>query len=367
MNGPHHRPSKSLPTRRTVLRVGVAGSLGLTLTDALRAEAGRPSGHRADADAVILLWLGGGPATIDMWDLKPDAAKHIRGEFNPIDTRAKGVRVCEHLPKVAAVMDRCAVVRSLGHAITDHGAGASYLATGRLPDAALKYPSLGAITTKLLPATNGVPSYIALDRAAGFPGGAGFLGAAGQPFEAELSTGRAEGVSLPTGFTPDLLADRDRLRAASTPGSVAWTIPTSRPGWIGSSNKPSTSYGRTASGRRSTCRPRPMRCVSSTAGRRSAAAHSPPADSLKPGPGSSPSAGPGGTRTPATSGHSAGNSCPTSTRSFRPLWATSTTAACWTGRWYTVLVSSGGPRGSMRAPDGTTGRGRWPSCWRAAG
>ena len=198
-------------SRREFLRVGTAGLLGLSLPDALRAEATRPG--RATADAAILLWLGGGPATIDMWDLKPDADEGIRGEFKPIDTKAPGVRICEHLPKVAGVMNRCALVRSLSHGITDHGAGAAYLATGHPPSAALKHPSLGALAATLLPPANGVPPFVSLDRAAGFPGGAGFLGAAGEPFDAELGAGKADVVALPTGFTPELLSDRDKLRA----------------------------------------------------------------------------------------------------------------------------------------------------------
>src|SRR5687768_8091980 len=107
--------------RRGFLKVGTAGLLGLSLADVLRAEARADEKRRAKATGVILVWLGGGPATIDMWDLKPDAPEEIRGEFKPIATKADGVRICEHLPKVAELMDRCALVRSLHHTITAHG------------------------------------------------------------------------------------------------------------------------------------------------------------------------------------------------------------------------------------------------------
>src|SRR5947209_166003 len=93
------------PCRRDFLKVGTAGLLGLTLADVLRAEA-RAAGKRRKADSVILLWLGGGPATIDMWDLKPDAPENIRGDFKPIRTAAAGVTICEHLSRTAKVMDR---------------------------------------------------------------------------------------------------------------------------------------------------------------------------------------------------------------------------------------------------------------------
>ena len=64
-----------------------------------------------------MLWLGGGPATIDMWDLKPDAPAEIRGEFKPIDTNVPGMQICEHLPKMAQVCDKVTLVRSLNHTI----------------------------------------------------------------------------------------------------------------------------------------------------------------------------------------------------------------------------------------------------------
>ena len=207
--------TQSCPSRRGFLRVGAAAMLGLNLPDFLRAEVER-GGRRAKADSVILAWLGGGPATIDMWDLKPDAPEEYRGEFKPIATKAAGVWICEFLPKIAEVMDRCALVRSLQHSITDHGAASAYLATGYPPSAALKRPSLGTIAAKLLPAANGVPPYISLDRTAGYPGGAGFLGATCEPFHAEVGSvreaARVEGVALPPGFTVEQLGNREALR-----------------------------------------------------------------------------------------------------------------------------------------------------------
>jgi uncharacterized protein (DUF1501 family) len=203
--------------RRAFLRVGTAGLAGVGLAEMLRAEA-RAADRPATAKGVILVWLGGGPATIDMWDLKPDAPEEIRGEFKAIPTKAAGVRVSEHLPRLAGLMDRCALVRSLQHTITAHGPGAEYIATGHPPSAALRYPALGALAAKLLPAANGIPPNIALDGAGGFPGAAGFLGSAYNPFAVSTGAGRGparvEGVALPDGFTPSQLADRDALRGA---------------------------------------------------------------------------------------------------------------------------------------------------------
>src|SRR5262249_32891647 len=119
--------------RRSFLQVGAAGLFGLTLADSLRAEAGRarPTGQRATGG--ILGVLKGGPSTSDMWDLKPEAPVEIGGEFRPIVTSVPGVGVCEHLSKLAKVMDRVSVVRSLHHVINDHSAGPRYVLSGRLP------------------------------------------------------------------------------------------------------------------------------------------------------------------------------------------------------------------------------------------
>ena len=85
--------------RRDVLTIGSAGVLGLSLPAILAAEAKAKNkkeiATNAKAKSVILLWLAGGPATIDMWDNKPDAPEGIRGEFKSIDTRANGIQLAE--------------------------------------------------------------------------------------------------------------------------------------------------------------------------------------------------------------------------------------------------------------------------------
>src|SRR6516225_9953628 len=91
--------------RRDVLTIGSAGFLGLTLPSILASEARAASkketGEKRKAKSVILLWLSGGPATIDMWDNKPEAPEGIRGEFKSIDTNAAGIQVAETFPKMA--------------------------------------------------------------------------------------------------------------------------------------------------------------------------------------------------------------------------------------------------------------------------
>jgi hypothetical protein len=210
--------------RRDVLRAGVAGLLGMALPDALRAEAlaasnstSKPAARRP-ATGVIQIWLAGGPATIDLWDLKPDAPEEIRGEFRPIATAVPGVALCEHLPRLARVMDRCTLIRSLGHAISAHGPGTVYMATGNRPGPALEYPAAGALAAKLLPSRRGVPAYVTFAALReGIPAaGPGHLGPACGPFEVEGDpvggTLQSYGVSLPEGFPLRQFESREALR-----------------------------------------------------------------------------------------------------------------------------------------------------------
>ena len=87
--------------RRDFLQVGSAGLLGLVCRILLRPRRRPPAADKPKAKSVILVWLAGGPATIDMWDNKPDAPEGIRGEFKSIDTHGPGVQFAESLPKMA--------------------------------------------------------------------------------------------------------------------------------------------------------------------------------------------------------------------------------------------------------------------------
>ena len=109
-------------SRRDFLAIGAAGLLGL--------GAARSATVRATADSVILLWLGGGPSTIDMWDLKPDAPDSIRGEFKPIGSSVPGLRVCELLPHMAKSVAKATLVRSVQHTLPVHGPGSAWMTTG---------------------------------------------------------------------------------------------------------------------------------------------------------------------------------------------------------------------------------------------
>ncbi|MFT4692483.1 MAG: hypothetical protein ACJASX_000591 [Limisphaerales bacterium] len=203
-------------SRRDFIKFGTAGVMGLSLADLLRYEAGAATGTApAKAKSIILVWLAGGPATIDMWDLKPEAPTTIRGEFKPITTSERGIQISEHLPRMAKVMHHCSLVRSLHHSIPSHGPGTSFMHTGHKPSPVIEYPSLGSLTARLLDTPAGVPAYVTLGRTRDRAASAGYLGSAFNPFEVEGNAGKGQlkvrGLSLPNGFSLDQLADRKKL------------------------------------------------------------------------------------------------------------------------------------------------------------
>jgi len=146
-------------SRRTALSAGCVGLLGLGMNDleALRAAervGGAASLPKPRAKSVIYIFLSGGLAQHDSFDLKPAAPDSIRGEFKPIATRTSGIQICEHLPLLAQRGDRWALVRSLTHPSNDHSLGHHIMLTGR-SDAprgfdpnrpqAIDYPSIAAV------------------------------------------------------------------------------------------------------------------------------------------------------------------------------------------------------------------------------
>ena len=116
--------------RREFLQIGSLALGGLTLSQLLAAEAS--AGSKASHKSVIMVYLVGGPPHQDMWDLKPDAPAEVRGEFKPIATNVPGIRICEHLPRLAKMTDRIAIIRSLvesaGRAANAASAGVAVIA-----------------------------------------------------------------------------------------------------------------------------------------------------------------------------------------------------------------------------------------------
>src|SRR5262249_52385341 len=126
----------SVPSRREVLRAGGLGLFGLGLPSLLQARAGSASRAAAVAGfgrsrSCILLFMWGGPAQQETWDLKPDAPEQVRGEFRPVATDVPGVMVSEHFPRLARQVQRLAIIRSVHHADVNHLTATHELLTGR--------------------------------------------------------------------------------------------------------------------------------------------------------------------------------------------------------------------------------------------
>src|SRR5215210_7930911 len=122
-------------SRREFLRAGGLGLLGLGLPTLLRAQgltaAATPGGGFGRARACILLFMWGGPAQQETWDLKPEAPAQVRGEFRPIATSVPGIAISEHFPRIARHADRLAIIRSVHHADVNHTTATHELLTGR--------------------------------------------------------------------------------------------------------------------------------------------------------------------------------------------------------------------------------------------
>jgi hypothetical protein len=162
-------------TRRTAVQAGALGLLGLGMNhlDALRAMASPADATigKPKAKAVIYIFLSGGLAQHDSFDMKPDASDNIRGEFQPIATSTPGVQICEHLPMLAARSHKWALVRSLSHPYAQHSAGHHVMLTGRslLPPGfsnnapkPTDFPSLAAVANTLTRPRNNLPPAVVL-------------------------------------------------------------------------------------------------------------------------------------------------------------------------------------------------------------
>ncbi len=199
-------------SRRNFLRIGALGMGGVALPQLLAAEA--QAGVRHSHKAIINIFLPGGPAHQDMFDLKLDAPKEIRGEFQPIPTNVPGIQICEHLPLTAKVMDKLVLIRSLVGAIDDHNA--FQCQTGRIarnqPPGG--WPSLGSVLSKLQgPTSRDVPPFFGLAPRMGEmrwadAGTPGFLGVGHAPFK---PSGRGKDDMVLNDITLDRLEDRRAL------------------------------------------------------------------------------------------------------------------------------------------------------------
>lgn len=203
-------------TRRDSLRLGTLALGGLTLPQLLRAE--QLAGIRNSHKAVIMIYMCGAPGHQDMYDLKMDAPSEIRGEFLPIATAVPGIEICEHMPRMAAIMDKCIPLRSVyGSPDGDHDSFICYTGRSKRNQPAGGWPSMGSVTSGQLGSVNAaVPAFVGLSPDAGHPpygspGLPGFLGVAHAAFR---PSGPASDDMKLQGITGDRLNERRSLLAS---------------------------------------------------------------------------------------------------------------------------------------------------------
>jgi hypothetical protein len=204
-------------SRRGFLRIGAlgVGAGALTLTDLFRLEARAGTRTGTRHKSVIMVFLGGGPPHQDMWEIKTEAPSEIRGPFKPIHTSVPGVMIGECFPRIAARMDRCAVIRSMVGAVDRHDA---VVCLSGWPHNSLTpiggRPSIGAVLSKVMgPADPSVPPFVGLAERTQHvpwsdPGRPGFLGLPHACFKPD---GEGMGNLRLRGASVEHLADRRRL------------------------------------------------------------------------------------------------------------------------------------------------------------
>src|SRR4051794_35463644 len=236
------RPYELVPPdpmhRRRFLQVGSSSLLGLGLPGLL---AGREAAASAPAAAgraksVIVILLSGGLGQHDSFDMKPEAPEGIRGEFKPLDTAVPGIRMCEHLPRLAARADRLAIVRSMSHPEGNHLVAVHRVLTGQpsnprgasdLDRVASRddFPCYAAVVDRLRGRRDGIPNGVALptrlvEGPLTWPGqDAGFLGPPHDPWQLRLDPNQPEArddsLALPAGLDPARLHRRRHLLGQS--------------------------------------------------------------------------------------------------------------------------------------------------------
>lgn len=212
-SAPRSIPSFRSGSRRWFLQTGLAGLGGLILPNWLPAAANATPKRKA---SVILFWLSGGPSHIDMWDPKPDAPVECRGPFDSIATNVPGIRVSEHLPLQARIMDKLTLIRSVDCRASNHTpitmqAGNPLARRTDDNKDGGGYPSMGSIAAKFRgPNDPSLPAFVGLaDSWKADVWGAGHMGSAFEPVKGAELQGR---LTLPGGLGIPDLHDRAALR-----------------------------------------------------------------------------------------------------------------------------------------------------------
>ncbi|HUG69844.1 MAG TPA: DUF1501 domain-containing protein [Pirellulaceae bacterium] len=214
--------------RRTMLRIGGQGLLGLTLPRILRAAEGK-SAIKPRAKSVIFLFQWGGPSHLDTFDMKPDAPATVRSPYRPISSSAPGIEVCELLPEMSKRMHHVSLIRTMTHSMKNHASAGYYALSGhappaddqRLRDSLDLYPAYGSVVDHLAPNTNGMPSFVSYphvirDGSIVPAQHASFLGKTHDPLlfleDPNDANFRLPELTLPRGLSIDRLARRRSMQ-----------------------------------------------------------------------------------------------------------------------------------------------------------
>ena len=219
--------------RKEFLQVGFSGMLGFGLTDLIsgrqtRGESENLSPLFGKAKSVILVFLTGAPSHQDIWDLKPEAPVGIRGDYTPIDTNVSGIQIGPHVPRLAQIADKYAIVRSMTHDLPGHEQATHFVLTGvnQLPPGATHmasrndWPCYSAGIQELRPKGDGLPMGVMLPtylhNGYGFSGQtAGFMGSRLDPWHVTKDPNAAnfqlDELTLQPGVTVQRVQDRRAL------------------------------------------------------------------------------------------------------------------------------------------------------------
>src|SRR3989442_7971585 len=205
--------------RRDWLRVSTVGAVGFSMSGWLRALAKETAGT-TPRKACILLWMNGGPSQMDTFDLKPGHANG--GPIKEIATKVPGIKISEHLPRVARHMDRMALIRSMSTKEADHGRATYQMRTGHLPGGPVQYPTLGSVLSKELETPGAeLPNFVSIAPYRFFSPaayGPGFLG----PTHAPLVVGEGQQALIPIpGQQPTNYEDSLKVQDIALPAGVS--------------------------------------------------------------------------------------------------------------------------------------------------
>src|SRR5712691_10501196 len=219
---------RTVLSRRMALTAGSVGMLGLMLPKLFAAEQARKT-LPVRAKSVVFLYQFGGPSHVDTFDMKPDAPDGIRSHYEQIDTSLPGLRICDHLPETAKVMDKVTLVRTVHHTMKNHNSAAYHALTGyappvddiRLKDSIELFPAYGSVVDQVAPNAGTVPTFVALPSVihdgSVTPGQhASFLGKRHDPllitFDPNATDFKLPELSLPANLSPDRLQNRREMQ-----------------------------------------------------------------------------------------------------------------------------------------------------------